>query len=114
MLREENEDLLKELRVSVEAERAAERSRLEAQNRQEMEHLRVTLEEELRAERTRLRGEKEETSGSLKQEVTGNDADLLASASFLILVLCIVQQEQQEKRIVVVGFYEILNVVAGL
>lgn len=101
--------MLKELRISLEAERVAERNRLEAQNGQEMEHLKVKLEEELQAERTRLQGEKEETSGSMKQEVTENDAGLLVSTSFFILVSCIVQQEQQEKRIVGVRFYEMFK-----
>lgn len=87
VLREESEVLLKELRITLEAERVAERDRLEAQKRQDMERLKAESEEELQAERRRLQGEREEKLGSLKQEVTEDDAGLLVSTSFFISVL---------------------------
>lgn len=68
-LREESEVLLQELRVSLDAERAAERDRLEARKRQDLERLKAEWEEELQAERRRLQGEREEKLASLKQEV---------------------------------------------
>lgn len=87
MLREESEVLLKELRITLEAERVAERDRLEDQKRQDMECLKAESEEELQAERRRLQGERDEKLGSLKQEVTEDDAGLLVSTSFFIPVL---------------------------
>lgn len=68
--REESEVTLKELRITLEKERAAERDRLEAQKKQDTERLKAESEEELRAEKRRLQGEREEKLSSLKQEVT--------------------------------------------
>lgn len=82
VLRDESEVLLKELRLTLEAERVSERDRLEAQKRQDLERLKAESEEELQAERRRLQGEREEKLGSLKQEVTEDDAGLLVSTSF--------------------------------
>lgn len=70
MPREESEVTLKELRITLEKERAAERDRLEAQKKQDTERLKAESEEELRAEKRRLQGEREEKLSSLKQEVT--------------------------------------------
>lgn len=53
--------MLKELRGSLEAEREAERSRLEAQKRREVEQLKVEVEAGLRPERRSPREEGEET-----------------------------------------------------
>lgn len=86
-LREESEVSLKELRISLDAERAAERDRLEAQKRRDMERLKAEWEEELQAERRRLQGEREEKLASLKQEVTEDEASQHASTSFLISVV---------------------------
>lgn len=73
--REENLNLLKELRDGLEAERAAERGRLEAQKGREMEQLKVELDTELQTERRNLQEEREDTLVSVKQ-VTANDIDL--------------------------------------
>lgn len=65
--------MMKELRVTLEEERAAERNRLEAQRRRETERLKAELEEELLAQRRRLEAEREEKLNSMKQEVTDDD-----------------------------------------
>lgn len=83
VLREESEIMLKELRITLEEERVAERDRLEAQKRQDIERVKAELEEELQAEKRRLHGEREEKLNSLKQEVTVDDAGLLVSSSFV-------------------------------
>lgn len=75
--------MLKELRITLEEERVAERDRLEAQKRQDIERLKAESEEELQAEKRRLQGEREEKLNSLKQEVTEDDAGLLVSSSFV-------------------------------
>lgn len=62
--------MLKELRMTLEEERAVEQKRLEAQKRQDVERLKTEFEEELQAERRRLQGEREEKLNSLKHEVT--------------------------------------------
>lgn len=80
VLREESEATLKELRITLEEERAAERDRLEAQKRRDIEHLKAESEEELQAERRKLQAEREEKLNSLKQEVTGDDAGLTVSS----------------------------------
>lgn len=61
--RDESKVLLNELSDALEAERAAERQRLEAE-----------FEEELHAERTRLQAEREAKLSSLKSQVTGQNA----------------------------------------
>lgn len=68
--REESEAVLKKFRMTLEEERAVERERLEAQNRQDIERLKAEFEEELQAERSRLQGEREEKLNSLKHEVS--------------------------------------------
>lgn len=84
MLREESDATLKEFRITLDEERAAQRDRLEAQNRRDIEHLKAESEEELQAERRRLKAEREEKVNSLKQEVTCDDAGRPGSSSFLI------------------------------
>lgn len=69
--------MLKELRDSLEAERVAERNRLEAQNGREMEQLKVELDMELQSERRKLQEEREDRLISVKQ-VTANYIDLLS------------------------------------
>lgn len=69
--------MLKELRDSLEAERVAERNRLEAQKGREMEQLKEDLDTELQTERRNLQEEREETLVTVKQ-VTANDVDLLS------------------------------------
>lgn len=73
VLREESEAALKELRVTLEEEREAERGRLEAQRKKDVERLKAELEEELQAERRRLQAEREEKLSALKQEVAETD-----------------------------------------
>lgn len=84
MFRDESEALLKELSITLEAERAVERDRLEAKKRQDMECLKVELEEDLQAERRRLQKEREEKLSSLKDQVTSDDAGLLVLTSFFL------------------------------
>lgn len=62
--------MMKELRITLDEERAVERVRLEAQKRQDIERLKSEFEEELQAEKRRLQGEREEKLNSLKHEVT--------------------------------------------
>lgn len=69
--------MLKELRDSLEAERVAERNRLEAQKGREMEQLKEDLDTELQTKRRNLQEEREETLVTVKQ-VTANDVDLLS------------------------------------
>lgn len=69
--------MLKELRDSLEAERVAERNRLEAQNGREMEQLKVELDMELQLERRKLQEEREDKLISVKQ-VTANYIDPLS------------------------------------
>lgn len=85
MFRDESEALLKELSITLEAERAAERDRLEAKKRQDMECLKAEFEEELQTERRRLQKEKEEKLSSLKDQVTSDDAGLLVLTSFFFI-----------------------------
>lgn len=73
--------MLKELRVTLEEERVAQRDRLEAQMRQDTERLKAESEEELQAEKRRLQGEREERLSSLKHEVT--EEACLCQARFL-------------------------------
>lgn len=76
---------MKELRVTLEEERAAEHSRLENQRRRDIERLKAELEEELQEERRKLLDEKEEKLNSLKQEVTEDETDQPGSSSFIYL-----------------------------
>lgn len=80
MNRGESEAGLKELRITLEEERAAEQEKLEAQKRQNIERLKAEFEEELQAEKRRLQGEREEKLNSLKHEVS--------HFLFYCLVLC--------------------------
>lgn len=57
----------KELRHSLEAERVAERNRLEAQKERELEELKVELETELQSERRNLQEGRGDRAGSVKQ-----------------------------------------------
>lgn len=82
MFRDESEALLKELSITLEAERAAERDRLEAKKRQDMEYLKAEFEGDLQTERRRLQKEREEKLSSLKDQVTSDDAGLLVLTSF--------------------------------
>lgn len=82
MFRDESEALLKELSITLEAERAAERDRLEAKKRQDMECLKAEFEEDLQTERRRLQKEREEKLSSLKDQVTSDDAGLLVLTTF--------------------------------
>lgn len=87
VLREESEVLLKELRLTLEAERASERDRLEAQKRQDLERLKAESEKELQAETSRLQEERKEKLDSVKQEVSEDDAGQLVSASLVQILL---------------------------
>lgn len=69
--------LQKELRDSLEAERVAERNRLETQKEREMEQLKVELDTELQMERRNLQEGREDKVVSVKQ-VTANDIELLS------------------------------------
>lgn len=80
--------MLKELRITLEEERGAERDRLEAQRRRDIERLQEESEGELQAEKRRLQGEREEKLTSLKHEVNEDDAGPLVARSFLISILC--------------------------
>lgn len=71
--RDESKVLLNELSDALEAERAAERQRLEAKKTQDAELLKAEFEEELHAERTRLQAEREAKLSSLKSQVTGEN-----------------------------------------
>lgn len=82
MFRDESEALLKELSITLEAERVAERDRLEVKQRQDMEYLKARFEEDLQTERRRLQKEREEKLSSLKDQVTSDDAGLLVLTSF--------------------------------
>lgn len=72
-LREESEATLRDLRITLEEERASERDRLEAQRRRDIEHLKEESEEELQGERRKLQEEREEKLNSLKKQVAGDD-----------------------------------------
>lgn len=67
--RDESEAILKELRITLEEERAAARGRLEAQKK-DIQRLQAESEEELEATKKRLEREREEKLNTLKQEVT--------------------------------------------
>ena len=66
--REESEDLLKELRISLEAERMQERDRLEADKRQEMERLKNESESLLQAASKKLEELKESAQKEMERE----------------------------------------------
>lgn len=67
--RDESEAILKELRITLEEERAAAQGRLEAQKK-DIQRLQAESEEELEATKKRLEREREEKLNTLKQEVT--------------------------------------------
>lgn len=67
-LREESEDLLKQLRISLEAERMEEHDRLEAEKRQEMERLKNESELVLQARSKKLEELKESTQKEMERE----------------------------------------------
>lgn len=100
VLREESEASMKELRLALEEERAAERQRLDAQRREDVERLKAELEEELRAERRRLQGEREEKLNALKQEVIPNHT---VKFKFKIQII---RRKKKQKSVVVVVFLE--------
>lgn len=86
-LREESEDLLKQLRISVEAERMEERDRLEAEKRQEMEPLKKESELELQAASKKLEELKESAQKEMEKEKQKLRSDIRVThcISFLIL-----------------------------
>lgn len=82
-LREESEELLKQLRVRLEAERMEECDRLEAQKNQELQRLQNLSELELQAAKERLEELRESVQKQMEREEQTLRSDTLSA--FLIL-----------------------------